>query len=597
MEELNLQALEQEYKSLKETVAGLRGRESAAETTLEAAREAAGEANNAFVSAKSAYEMMMNLYEANIKSNKKEDGTPIVPVATYDSIKEEAERLKAEMEAAEAVKQAKEAAAKEAENAFTGIQNDAKRADERMNLILASFGANEKINKALVNEFENTYFDKIEKVQGGIDKLDSLKTEISADEDLRKLLFGDKENGIEGLEDVLAQYRAAAEKGPSKEVGEINKKAVKLYSSINSRLKKLGLKGASLSNEEINMMLTEKDDQGRMVVPEIDRRIDAENVKISTLEAERDSIIEVMGITLEMSKDPVNGTPELQSLLEETVKLQSEVDEAQKVFDTSSTKLADLGQEKENLTAKIEKLKTANPDYAEIAALEAEIASAGTGASVTNPEYAAIKAEMDKIKEELDGATEVDNPEYALQKGKVDAAQLAFDEEEGNMTPSVEQEGDEIVDNVKYRMANDALEYAKENFDKFAEANPELANLYEEILEAEDNVAVSENGLKDAEEKEEDAFKNLTKNYVSKTVYKDLDNADSPASKALEQYRAAELAVREAMLAYQNDPSKENKDKLEACMKAYNDLAEAFKVALKDSVGGKGELPSFVHQK
>lgn len=592
MEELNLQALEEEYKSLKGTLAGLNGRMTEAETAHEAAKEAAVEAGNAFQTAKTAYETMKNLYENNIKANTREDGSFIVPVETYDSIKEQMETLKLEMEAAEEEKKAKDAAVKSAEESFNGIQADAQKADERMNLILTSFGANEKINQALVNEFQNTYYDKIEGVQSKKAELDSLRTKINEDEDLRKLLFGDKEAGIEGLEEILAQYKEAADKGPSKEVGEINKKAVKLYSTINARLKKLGLKGVSLSNEEINMMLTEKDDQGRMVVPEIDRRIAAEDTKIATLEAERDSIIEVMGITLEMSKDPVNGTPELQTLLEETVKLQSEVDAAQTRFDESGKKLTELGQEKIDLTAKIEKLRAENPNYDEIVALEAELATAGTTGSLPNPEYTAKIAEIEQVKKEIAEGKEVDNPDYATQKAKVDAAQKALDDENANMTPTVEQEGDKIEDNVAYRMASDAYDYAEENFNKYADAHPELANLYEEILNAEDNIAVSEENLEKAEGDEEKAFKDLTKKYVSRSVYEDLKNPDTPASKAFADYRAAELAVREAMLAYQNDPSEENKAKLEASMKAYNELAESFKVALKDSVGGKGELPS-----
>ena len=592
MEELNLQALEQEYKSLKETVADLKGRETNAENALETAREVAGEANNAFETAKSAYETVKKLYEENIRANTKEDGSFIVPVETYDSIKVQMETLKSEMEAAEKEKKAKDEAVKNAEEAFKGIQADAQKADERMNLIVVSFGANEKINRALVNEFENTYFDKIEKVQTQISKLDSLKTEISADEDLRKLLFGDKDAGIEGLEEILAQFKEAADKGPSKEFGEINKKAVAQYKLINSRLKKLGLKGVTLSNEEINRMLTEKDEQGRMVVPEIDRRIDAENTKISTLEAERDSIIEVMGITLEMSKDPVNGTPELQSLLEETAKLQSEVNAAQKRFDESSSKLAELGTEKAGLTTKIEELKTANPDYAEIIALETELATAGTTGTLPNPEYTKIKEEIEKVKQELADDTEIDNPDYAVQKAKVDAAEKALKDEEGNMNPEKEEPDDVIEGNGMHLMMESGLQDAIDQYEATRNANPEVAKLYDDIKIAMENVEDSEASVKECTTKEDEAFKKLTSKYVSNTVYPDLKKPESEASKALDGYKAAELAVREAMLAYQNDPSKENKQKLEAAMAEYNRLAEAFKAALKASVGDKGELPS-----
>lgn len=592
MEELNLQALEEEYKSLKGTLTSLNGRMTEAETAHEAAKEAAVEAGNAFQTAKTAYETMKNLYENNIKANTREDGSFIVPVETYDSIKEQMETLKLEMEAAEEEKKAKDAAVKSAEESFNGIQADAQKADERMNLILTSFGANEKINQALVNEFQNTYYDKIEGVQSKKAELDSLRTKINEDEDLRKLLFGDKEAGIEGLEEILAQYKEAADKGPSKEVGEINKKAVKLYSTINARLKKLGLKGVSLSNEEINMMLTEKDDQGRMVVPEIDRRIAAEDTKIATLEAERDSIIEVMGITLEMSKDPVNGTPELQALLEETVKLQSEVDAAQTIFDESGKKLTELGQEKTDLTAKIEKLRAENPNYDEIIALEAELATAGATGSLPNPEYTDLKAEIEKTKQELADDTEIDNPDYIAQKAKVDAAEKALKDEEGNMNPEKEEPDDVIEGNGMHLMMESGLQDAIDQYEAAKNANPEVAKLYDDIKIAMENVEDSEASVKECTTKEDEAFKKLTSKYVSNTVYPDLKKPESEASKALDGYKAAELAVREAMLAYQNDPSKENKQKLEAAMAEYNRLAEAFKAALKASVGDKGELPS-----
>lgn len=592
MEELNLQALEQEYKSLKGIVAELTGKVTLAEKNLTEAKEAAVNADNVYESARSQYEKIKAIYDANIKSITKEDGTYEMPVSTYDNVKLEVERLKVEMEAAKAEKEAKDKIVVTAEQAFSEIQTEAQETSGRMDLILTSFGVNEQINHALVNEFRNTYYDKIEKSESKKDELESLKTTINNDEELKKLLFGDKESGLEGLEEVLKQYKELTEKGPSKEVTEINKKAMKLYASINSRLKKLGLKGVTISNSEIDMMLTEKDDQGRIVVPEIDRRISAENTKIETLEAERDSIIEVMGITLEMSKDPVNGTPELQTLLEETKKLQSEVDTAQTIFDESNAKLADLDKEKTDLTAKLEGLKKANPDYTEIMKLEEELVTAGPTGSGINPEYTDLKAEIEKIKQELANGQEIDNPDYAVQKSKVEAAEKALRDEEGNMNPEKEEPDDVIEGNGMHLMMESGLQEAIEQYEATRNANPELAKLYDDIQIAMDNIEDSEIAVEECANKEDEAFNKLTSKYVSNTVYPDLKKPESDANKALEGYKVAELAVREAMLAYQNDPSKENKTKLEAAMAEYNRLAEAFKETLKASVGGKGELPS-----
>lgn len=592
MEELNLQALEQEYRGLKVTVAELKGRESAAESTLETAREVAVTADNAYQTVKSQYEKIKGIYEANIKSITKEDGTYEMPISTYDNVKAQVEALETQMKTAEQEKQEKDRAVEEAQETFSRIQGEAQQASERMDLILTSFGANEKINSALVNELENTYFDKIEKSVSKKEELDSLKTTISNDEELRKLLFGDKDAGLDGLEDVLRQYKELTEQGPSKEVTEINKKAMKLYASINSRLKKLGLKGVTISNAEIDMMLTEKDDQGRIVVPEIDRRIAAEDTNIEILEAERDSIIEVMGITLEMAKDPVNGTPELQSLLAEVNKLQSIVDAAQKDYDESKEALGKIEQQKAELTAKVEKLRAENPDYEEILKLQEELANAGNTGSVSNPEYVRLKNEIDELTQKMNDTTKVDNPDYAPQKAKVDAAEAALEAEKRNMTPTVEEPGDEIVSNVEYRMAKDAVEYAEGNYETYRNAHPEIADLYDIIVNAEENKRESEEHLAECESNEDKAFNKLTKNYVSKTVYTDLNNPESASSKALEAYRAAELAVREAMQAYQNQPTEENRAKLETCINAYNEQAEAFKISLQQSVEGKGELPS-----
>lgn len=596
MEELDLTALQNEHLKLKEKVANLRGELENAETALENARGAAEEARTTYVTAKNAYESAKAIYDTFTLGNNKEDGSTLYSQEVIGNMEKQLEEYRKQMEKAEREKTAKEKAESEAVNKISGIQKDAQDADERMNLILASFGANEKINSALVNELNNTYYDQIQKHEKKIKELEASKTPISDDKELKELLFGDKENGIDGLENALEEYNQAIAVGDFSDIQKKLNKVVELHKKINKRFKdccrEQKIRRSDLTQDDINKMLTEKDDQGRMVISAVDRLIDAEKIEIASIENERDSIIEVMGLTLEMSKDPVNGTPELQGLLKELEEIESIVKGAEKDFQDSNDELTRLGNEKADLTAQIEKLKATNPNYAEIIALEAELEATGSTGSLPNPEYTRIKGEIERIKQELANDTEIDNPDYAVQKAKVAAAEKALKDEEGNMNPEKEEPDDIIEGNGMHLMCEAGLEQAIDNYNASRDANPDLAELYDNIQTAMDNIKDSEGALKECTKAENEAFNKLTSKYVSNTVYPDLKKTDSSTNKALEAYRAAELAVREAMLAYQNEPTEANKAKLEASMEEYNKLAQAFKEALQASVGGKGELPS-----
>lgn len=592
MEELNLQALEQEYTDLKGTISSLKGEVTKAQTTLSAAEGEARTAENNYQAAKSQYDMLNEIYQKNIASIKREDGTYVMPINTYDNVKDQVDALRTQMEQAEETKREKDRAVEIAREAFTRIKEAAQQADSRMNLILASFGANEKINKALVNELENDYADKIDGVEETKSALDNLKTKINDDEFLKKLLYGDKESNIEGLQPLLTRFEELNGNGPSVELGEVNQKLMDAYANINARLKNLGLDGADISYAEINKMLTEKDPQGRMAVYEIDRRVEAENRRIQSLETERDSIIEVMNLTLEMAKDPVNGTPELQALLEEVSKLQTIVNDAQRDFNQSRDALQGIERQKVELANEIERLKKANPDYEEILRLQAELAGVGDAGKIPNPKHKELKDQIEELTRQLNDKTQIDNPDYIAQQAVVTVAKNALEAEENNPTQVEEEPGDVIQDNPAYIMAQEGVSRTDENYKQYRTAHPEIADLYDGIKLTEVSKANAKNQVDECKGKEDEAFKELAEKYVSSSVFEDLKNPETDASKAFEIYRAAELAVRKAMLEFQKAPTDENKTKLESAMNEYNSKAEAFKTALKDSVKGKCELPS-----
>lgn len=591
MEELNLQALEQEYTDLKRTISELKGRMTIAEETLSAAKKEAVTADNKYQADKKTYDELKKTYDDIVARNTKEDGTQVFST-NFEGPQQQLANAESEMIRTEGIKTEKDRALVAAQKEFTTIQEAAQQADSRMNLILASFGANEKINKALVNELENDYADKIVSVEENKSALDSLKTKINDDEFLKRLLYGDKESNIEGLQPLLTRFDELSGNGPSAELGEINQKLMDAYANINARLKTLGLDGVDLSYEEINKMLTEKDPQGRMAVYEIDRRIQAEDKKIQTFESERDSIVEVMNLTLEMAKNPVEGTPELQALLEEVSKLQSIVESAQVTSNQSRDALQEIERQKLELTEKIKSLKAENPDYEEILRLQAELAGVGESGRVPNQKHTELKNQIAELTEQLNDTAQIDNPDYIAQKAIVTAAQKALEAEEKNPTQVEEEPGDIIQVNSAYLTAQEAVDTTSNSFEQYKESHPETAELYDDIKEKEEQKNKANDKINECEEQEQEAFKELTKNYVSKSVFKDLEKEDSDASKAFEVYRAAELAVRKAMLEFQKAPTDENKTKLESAMNEYNFKATAFKTALQNSVEGKSELPS-----
>lgn len=571
-ENKTLEELNSEYVALVSRTRDFRTRLEALKSDRETTMEGLSKAEGNFTSAKEKFESLSRQYE----------GAQGFSDAILTSMRDEIEKARQEMKTAQALLEHRKALDEEKRVQVSSLEEDLKKANDRMNLILVSFGANEVINKALVNELEIDYGEKIEEKEEAINAIDETKTKINEDPKVQSL--------VTELGDLLTRFEEAKSKvtpDSTKTLTDLAEQIKKTRASIRNRVRRVGnIKGGNITTEEIDAMVSARDSKGRIVIPELDRRIHELDMEIGSLASERDAIKDSLAIALEMAKNLETGTPEYQRLLGEISTLDAEVKSATEKRDESQGKLKDISEKREETQNELENAKSSNPNAERIAQLQEELAKInGEDISlVDNPRIAELKAEIARLEAagpDVGDAGKVETEEHKKAREEYEEAEAVLEAEK--RSPSTFNwflsrnnfvEGDEIIDNPEIAVLSEEQDEIQEELESMMEGNPELKSAQDDVdkAKAEHDKAVKKVGEKQAEL--EDERKEFDKKHITKEGYKSLQDEDSDASKAFKEYELAELEVRKAMLALQKDPSEDN-------IKAYKDAIEAYKEAQK----------------
>lgn len=611
MEEKTLQELNEEYVSLRRETEQLK-------LDLETAKKAKEVAVNFLETAETSYEDAKKTYEAK-KAALDASRAANVSKDILKSFETEVDMAKNNMDITEALLKRRQEEVKNSENAFSIIEENAKNSNNRMNLILVSFASNETIYNTLVNEVEVDFEDKISEKENEKSKIDELKTKINDDEriqenvaDLRKLL--------QDFEAKKAVVKPENAQELTKMAEEIKKKRETIRRRLGS--KTIGIKGGKISAAEIDRMALEQDDEGRMVVPELDRRESGLDTEIGSLLYEKDQTIKSMNIMKEMAKNLDVGTPEYQKLLAEIQQIEGEIRSAEEIKQKATENLAKIPEERANLEKELKDLEN-NIDTEAISRLEAEkkAIEAEPVSKITNPRLAEIDKEIKDLedKKASGGKGDVETEDYKKAKKEFEEAERLLKGEQkipslrNPMLPVMTNnylDGDEIIPNPKYVEIEDKIR-------KKTNRNKEIYNLIynpstkkcidtdlEDLdVEIDEQEKVKNDLITEIEKIDEDLDVYESKaleTYVGKRTYPELENPDSNSAKAFKEYRDAELKLRKAMISLQKDPSKDNKALLQNAIVTYKNMMDLFQEALAEDKGilGSGVVatPEAMHK-
>ncbi len=609
MEEKTLQELNEEYVSLRRETEQLK-------SDLETAKKAKKVAVNFLETAETSYEDAKKTYEAKKAAL---DASRVANVSKdiLKSFETEVDRAKNDMDIAEALLKRRQEEVKKSENAFSIIEENAKNSNNRMNLILVSFATNETIYNTLVNEVEVDFEDKISEKENEKSKIDALKTKINDDEriqenvaDLRKLL--------QDFEAKKAVVKPENAQELTKMAEEIKKKREAIRRRLRSQA--IGIKGGKISAAEIDRMALEQDSEGRMLVPELDRRDSGLDTEIGRLLDEKDQTIKSMNIMKEMAKNLDVGTPEYQKLLAEIQQIEGEIKSAEEIKQKATEKLAKIPEERASLESELANLEK-NIDTEAISRLEAEkrAIEAEPVSKITNPRLAEIDKEIKDLedKKASGGKGDVETEDYKKAKKEFEEAERLLKGEQ--KIPSLRKpmlprmtnnylDGDEIVPNPEYLQKKDEINKKTEKNNKILESikdpstgeykDTELEELRNELVENIEDEKDLKAELTNIEADLGTYKSKAMQEYVGEETYPELENPDSNSAKAFKEYRDAELKLRKAMISLQKDPSKDNMALLKNAIVTYKTMMDLFQKALALDIGSSSIVatPEAMHK-
>lgn len=583
MEEKTLQELNNEYVSLVQEI-----REQKAK--LEAAIASKDDANSELETAMNEHSAAKESYKIKKEAFEKAEGSGFSS-AVIESLKSELSIAEAEMNALEETVKHREKRLKDEVSKFKEIEDSVKQQNNRMNLILVSFGGNETINKALVNELEIDYGEKVAEKEAKRDEIDGIKTKINDDPKIQE--------NVADLQKLLEEFEIARAKATPDNLKTINEMAAQIKvkrDAIRRSVRKHMGKGGKITNEEIEAMTTARDEKGRFVIAELDRRSADLNKEIGSLLYEKKEIINSMAITLEMAKNLEGGTPEYQKLISEITALTQEVEDAEKQKQASEEKLSKIPDERTALEEELANLGSSidveaiDKLKAEKAAIEAEKVE-----MIDNPEIADIDAKIAELEEKIKagGKGTVETEEYKKAKSELENAKLDLEKEIKNPSLYLRRKPTDVIEeNPEYKKTIDEKENAEKEIngiiEKVRNDNPDLKDLYEELEESKQRVTQKTTEVGLANTTAADMKKAAMEGYVSEALYPGLlpnseeggEPKESDEIKAFNEYRAAELALRKAMIALQKDPSQENKKALLESISNYKNATNEFQNAL-----------------
>lgn len=581
MEEKTLQELNEEYVGLTQEIKTQKEELKKAKDAKTQAESELDEAQKQYDEAKEKYDIQKKAFETAKASGFSDDA--IKP------LKDELDIAESNMNSYKGLVERKEQILTDTSKNFDTINNSLKKQSDRMDLILVSFGGNETINKALVNELEIDYGEMIEEKESQRAKIDEIKTKINDDPKMQA--------NVADLHKLLEDFKIAKENVTPDTVDSLSTMAKQIKAkraAISRNIRKYMGKGGKISSEEIDAMTTARDEKGRFVIPELDRRAASIDLEIGSLMHQKDEIINSMAITLEMSQNLENGTQEYQTLISDIQILDQEIQNAKNEKQKSEEILSKIPEERKSLEEELAKIGT-DIDIEQIEKLKKDKADieAEKVEMVDNPEIADIQRQIAELEAKIASGSKikVETEEYKLAQKQLEEAREAYENEK--ILPSVrykKRSGDVIIDNPQYKNLEAKLDQLKNEEktirDRVENNNPELKELKDEYSEQTKDIDQILDELDETRDSKDNLKKEAMKDYVSEELYSglkqeenDLDETDE--AKAFNEYKDAELELRKAMITLQKDPTEDNKKILLEAMKKYQDATKAFQEELE----------------
>ena len=578
MEERTLEELNSEYKSLVEKVKQIKIELEKATAEKETADGNYENASAEFTAKKETYEAL----EAGLQAIEKSGFSNTL----VEGMKEEIKVAKEAMEEAERVLKVRKGEQETARESFEKIENDSKKENSRLDVILVSFASNKTINQAISNEIEIDYSEMIAEKEEERAQIDALKTKVSEDAKIQ--------TQVQELDVLLKRFEELKKNVTPEnaaELAEVGNKIKNQRTTIRKRIRTVGLKGGKISAEEIDRMTTERDAEGRIVVAELERRISIADAEIVNIGLEKKSLLDKMKASLEIGEQVNNDDTEIarlkneiENLTIEKEKLENEQKDRNKNIAEIEAKKAALREEEKTLgtgtinTAELDKLR------ADKKAIEAEVVDL-----IDNPKKAEIRKQIEELEARKASGEDVnvETEEYKEAKRVLKIAKANLEQEKNWSSTLFAAKTDVIIDNPEYLTKKAELSLRESDLDaltaSIVNSNPELKELNESYHEAKQKEEDINADLTEVTVKLIDKKQILFKEFVSNELYPDLDDSNSQASKDFESYKQAELNLRKAMAEVQKNPSTENVDNLIAAMAELKETTITFQDTLAKS--------------
>lgn len=567
MEEMNLNELTEEFKNLQASVNQTSAQRQAAQDELNlksenvvAARDAVQTAETNVTGIRAALESMENNPYFNAAALQ----------AQRDNLAD-AERALNEAKARLEITEKDEVSAREA---FDAIEVTSHEQNERMDLILASFGFNKKINEAITNELEIDYEDKI---QAEVDKRKNVEdriTQISEDEEVKNL--------VEAVRVSLEEYTNYWQANFASTDNSVNAREEELRNAYRTQIDELKRKmqatyNLTMSDQDITDMRT-LDAKGRFTINGLNKELIDIDTRRGVLDREKSLALRKMKLAREAAADPTIYDAELQTLENELNAIDSQIQGKENERTALEARRIQIPEEKRRLNEDlvnaengVDNTQAIADKKKEIAQLEADIAAAVKD----NPDRVDLEKRIAELEKQIKNPSQVESQAYKDAVAELEAAENAL----ANMGSMSKDDADKIADYDK----------------QIAELQAEIEQIEQktnttELQEKETKMNDAEKELQEAEKELEDAKnaagKTALKNdlekldYVSDDIMPDLAKKGTDQNKLFEAYREAELKLRQAMLQAQKDPSEENVKAIETAMKGYKSSYEALSAEL-----------------
>lgn len=575
MEERTLEELNKEYVDLVKKVEEIKIELEAAKANKEAANASYEEASSIYSEKELAYKALVPVLETAEKANFSAD--------VLERMRKEVENAKEEMEKAQKLLDAKKTEQEEMTTVFDKISQRATGQKDRLDVIIGSFAGNEIVNKALRDEMEYEYQKVIDKKTAELEKTEELKTKINEDPEIKQAV-GELAKLLEEFEKVKANVTPD---NPG-DLVKVGKKIANQKNAIRSQMKKyLGQRYGKIESDAIENMTRFTDDKGRMVISVLDSKAEVQAAEIARVEAERDAAMSSLEASLAIAKDP--DVEKYEEDKQEIDRMKTELQSLRTQHGEKKTKIKEIEEKTRELSSELDGIKLDPVMAAKLAELQTQRTEIENEKVplIENPKRVELQTQIDELKRQKNtaGSGQVETEAYkeakkALEKAKKD---LEYERKYPSLAVLLGNE-DQIIDNPEYRVAKARLGILEKNYESLLntiiESDEELKRIddeYADIEQQEDEIKARREELNgsDSNKKEE-----LYTNYVGEELYPDITDPETEQGKAFEEYKAAELEIRKAMLAIQKDPSEANLGRLAAAKSSLGEKTAALKTEL-----------------